>query len=97
MVGQVCGRVRLSADADPDPGKLVVSQVLNDILQPVVTAGRAALAYAQLAQLHGNIVADNNDVIQRYLIEIHCGAHSVAGQVHVGLGLHQQCVFTLFA
>ena len=38
MVGQVCGRVRLSADADPDPGKLVVSQVLNDILQPVVAA-----------------------------------------------------------
>ena len=84
------------ANAHLDAGKRIGAQVLNDVLQPVVTAGGAAFANAQLACRQRNIVGDHHHMVRRHLIKPRRFAHRLAGEVHVGLGLHHQNFVAVF-
>lgn len=51
-----------------DAGKDIGAQVLNDVLQPVVTAGGAAFADTQLAHRQGHVVGDDQHMVGGYLV-----------------------------
>ena len=73
-----------------DAGKDIGAQVLNDVLQPVVTAGGAAFADTQLAHRQGHVVGDDQHMVGGYLVKPRGLAHGLTGKVHIGLGLHHQ-------
>ena len=73
-----------------DAGKCVRAEVLNDILQPVVPAGGATLADAQLAHRQGHIVRYDQHALGGYPVKAGGLAHCLTRQVHVGLRLHHQ-------
>lgn len=86
----------MSCSGAPTPtltrGKASVPEVRDDVLETVVSACAAAAAHAELAERERNIVGDDDDVVSGNFIEPRRLAHSLAGEVHVGLRHHQKHV-----
>ena len=83
---------RLLRRANPhlDAGEAVTTQMLNDILQPVVPPGGAEGTQPELAHRQVDVIGYHEDMLRRDLIEAGGGAYGLPGEIHVGLGLHHQ-------
>ena len=57
-------------DSDAQPGIVGGAQVALDVAQAVVAAVRAAGPQSQLAQRQVDVIADNQNVLDRQLVEI---------------------------
>ena len=80
--------------ANLDTGKFLGAQMGNDILDSVMAAGTSGWTNAQLAHRQGDIVIDHQHMVCRDLVEL-CGLpHSLAGEVHIGLRLHNKALAT---
>src|SRR5687767_11487867 len=81
---------RLPSDADPQSRKLDRAELLNDRLQPVVTASRSARAQSQSSQRQIRIVDDDEQIGGREFVKACNLAHRPSAQIHEGRRLGEQ-------
>ena len=62
----------------------------DDIFQTVVSAGRPFPPDAKIPCGQVHLIGHNEHMLRRDLIEAGGLAHRLSGQVHIGLGLHEQ-------
>ena len=79
-----------SAHAQPQPGKTVGPEMLDDALQTVVAAGAPARTETDPARREGDLVGHDKDTLRGDLIEVRQRTDRLAGEIHVGLRLYQQ-------
>ena len=79
-----------AADADPQPEELRAPEPPRDRAQPVVAGEAAAEARLQAADLEVDLVVDDEQVLERRLVERDGGLHRAPGVVHVRVGLEQR-------
>ena len=89
-VGHVVIRMGRGAHPDLYPGKGVGAQAGDDALEAVVSPGGAAAADAQLPQGEGHVVRHHQHPLRRDLVKGSGGGNGIPGEIHIGLGLHQQ-------
>src|SRR5208282_188418 len=82
--------VALVADADPQPGKLVGSQVSCDVPQALLSSVGPAGPDPDLSHGQAQVIANGQDLVRLELVEADCLADATAAQVHEGFGLQQQ-------
>ena len=92
-VGHIVIGVGLLPHTHPDTGELVGTQMLDEALEAIVSPGGAPLADAQLADGQSGVVRHHQHVVGGDFIEVGGGAGGLAGQVHIGNGLHDQHLF----
>ena len=82
--------MRGRADPDADPREGVGSQHLDDVLQTVVPAGGTLGADAKRADGQRDVVRENQNMLRGDFIEAGSLSDRLTGEIHIGLGLHQQ-------
>ena len=75
------------ADAEAEAAEGVGAQFLDDVGEAVVSAVGALFAHTDSAQRQGNVVVDNQKVLDGNLLLIQPIFHRLAAQVHIGGGL----------
>ena len=70
-VCQIIVGMGLFPHAQLHPGKIVPAQQIDDILEPVVTAGTALAADAQPSRCQGDVITDHQQFFHRDLVELH--------------------------
>lgn len=93
-VGQIKILPRLCAYANLDPGEILTSQLGNNGLQPVMSAGRAVATNSDSSRFQGDVIGKNNNSL-RWNLEI--GAelqNGAAGKVHISQGLQEKKLHT---
>ena len=61
---------RRLADPDPQPGVVVGAELLLDVPQPVLPAVAALRPNPQLAERQVEVVADDQQLLERQLVEV---------------------------
>ena len=79
-----------SAGSNLHPGEVLGPQMGNDVLDAVVTAGRAGGPHPELAHRQRHIVINDQHPLRRNLIKLCRLPHRLAGEVHIRLRLHDQ-------
>ena len=82
--------MRLFADADLDARKFVRAAEIDDIFDTVLTAVGAFAADAELADVEVDVVAQDDDLLGRELVEAHRLSDRLTAEVHKGRRLHQE-------
>src|SRR5262249_37893487 len=82
-------------DADPQPGVLLGAQVVADVAQPLLSAVAAPGPHPQLAERQVDVVADDEQVRYRHLVEVQHLADAAAAEVHERLRLHEEELFAV--
>ena len=78
--------------ADFDAGEILGTQVGDDVLDAVVTAGGAGGPHPQLAHGEGHVIVDHQHMVGGNFVELRSLMDGFAGEVHIGLGLHHQAL-----
>ena len=78
------------ADAYLDAGELVVLQQVDDVSHTVVGAGGTAFPDADAAGSQIGVVKNDDQPLGGHRKGLHHVPDGLAGQIHIGLGLHQQ-------
>ena len=86
--------MRLFADADLDARKRVRSAEIDDVLDAVLTAVGAFSADADVADVEVDIVAEDDHLLGRELVEPHRLGDRLTAEVHEGGRLHQEASVT---
>ncbi len=81
--------------ADPQPRVFRRPQVVLDVAQAVVPAMRPPGPHPQLAQRQVDVVADDQQLRQRQLVEVHYLPDAAAAQVHERLRLDEKDLFSV--
>ena len=75
----------LGTHTDLYPGELLGSQMGDDALNTIVSAGTALGTNSQLSRCQADIIVNNNDIGRIDLVIIGCGTYTFTAAVHISL------------
>ena len=72
------------SNSEPDSCILLTFKTFVDILQPVVSSVAAVLAHPYRPEREVEVVTDDYDILNGYLLLLHPVPYGLAAQIHVG-------------